>query len=179
MTINFNEIAQRVATWNSIAGMDTEDNKALEEQIELYVHLCYEEAEEGTDAYSWEDICKAEATVNYTEVLDSAVDQFVVLSRLIHLLEKRGFDVNKAFEKVLENNDSKFIDNTYEKPSGDLPEVILENFYYYKQKFIEAQYRYNPEHDKFVLLNRQTGKILKPKGFVAVDLGDCVPEDLK
>jgi len=177
VSINFNSIAERVNTWNSIAGMDTEDDKALEEQIKLYVELCHEETGEGYDAVI-ADTGERLANPDYQEVLDMAVDNFVVLSRLITLLSRRGFSVNTAFERVLENNDTKFIDNTYEGLGGDLPEVILENIHYYKQKNIEVIYKYNKDHDKFILFNRATGKILKPKEFESVNISDLVPEDL-
>lgn len=174
--INYNEIAKRVATWNSIAGMDTEDNKALEEQIKLYVELCAEEADEGWGAVH------SEGNANYIEVLDSAVDQFVVLSRLLHLLQKRGFNVEKAFEKVLDNNDSKFIDETGEVTSKGgikVPDRIYESCKYYEEKGINIMFDFQEESNKWILFNSDTGKILKPKGFIPVNLEDCVPTDLK
>lgn len=177
MSVDFNKIAERVDIWNTIAGNETSDEKQLEEQIHLYMNLCYEESKEGFDAYrlhpdGWV------LDVNYNEVLDSAVDQFVVLSRLINLLAKRGFDIQKGFDRILDNNDSKYIDG-YEGFGGDVPDDVFATLHKYEKDGIKARAEYNNVFNKWVIKNDLTNKILKPIHFQAVDLGDLVPEDLR
>ena len=171
MSVDFNKIAERVGIWNAIAGNDVNDKNSLESQIQLYINLCHEEAVEGYCAYT-------ELGVNYREVLDSAVDQFVVLSRLINLLDKRGFDIQKAFDRILDNNDSKYI-NGYEPACAKTPDDVLHTLNNYGNRDVEARAEYNPVFNKWVIKNNLTNKILKPIHFKAVDLGDLVPEDLR
>ena len=180
MSVDFNKIAERVGIWNAIAGNETSDNKKLEEQIELYVNLCYEEAKEGYDALEFEgdSYTSGREKTNYNEILDSAVDQFVVLSRLINLLDKRGFDIQKGFNRILDNNDSKYIYG-YEPACSKTPDDVLATLNNYGKKGVEARAEYNEVYNKWVIKNDLTNKILKPIHFQAVDLSDLVPEDLR
>lgn len=172
--IDYDYIAKQVLKWNLIVNSY---EPSTDEQIVLQADLCCEEAGETRDAITTLDSdgqLLAKPEFNWVEVLDGAVDQFVVLCKLLDQLEERGLDVELAFNKVIENNYSKFIPNTKEGT-----EVIFETSNIYADKQIPIKFIYNKEDDCWLLKNDVTGKLLKPAGFVPVELGDCVPEGLK
>lgn len=171
--INYNEIAGKVLAWNNIVG---DFAPTTNEDILLQTDLCVEEAKETREGI-WDRDCNGNTKTpefDWAEVLDGAVDQFVVLCKLLDQLEDKGIDVNKAFTKVLENNSSKFIPNTKESEG-----IVTNTVEMYEDRGVNVIFRYSTEGDCFTVKNAATGKLLKPYGFVPVNLSDCVPENLK
>lgn len=172
--IDYNEIAKQVLKWNLIVNAY---EPSTDDQIVLQADLCCEEAEETRSAITTMDSdgqLLAKPEFNWVEVLDGAIDQFVVLCKLLDQLQERGIDVEKAFAKVIENNYSKFIPNT-----KDGTEEIFKTSNTYADKQIPIKFVYNKEDDLWLLKNDVTGKLLKPASFVPVNLEGCVPESLK
>lgn len=127
--------------------------------ITLQTNLLVEEAEEAKEAAIFGD---------KVELLDGVVDTFVILSKLMDMLEKAGYDVEGAIEAILANNDKKVYSSFYEA--------------------VEAKEKLEEKTDKeywidtgtfnglpFYSVKRMDGKVAKAVDFVPVDLEDYVP----
>ena len=137
------------------------DDISFLQVVKRQVALIAEESKELEEAVVVED---------WTEVLDAVADIRVVTDWLQELLYQAGFDVESAMEAVADNNMSKMFKSYSE---------ALETKEYYEEEknlsvFIES--KFYKGKDWFVVKNAETGKILKPKGFVSVDLTKFVPE---
>lgn len=137
------------------------DDISFLQVVKRQVALIAEECKELEEAVVVED---------WTEVLDAVADIRVVTDWLQELLYQAGFDVESAMEAVAANNMSKMFKSYSE---------ALETKEYYEEEknlsvYIES--KFYKGKDWFVVKNAETGKILKPKGFVSVDLTKFVPE---
>lgn len=132
--------------FNSISNNFSGD---ITDGIDLQLSLVFEELTETIGAFEEE---------NELELLDGAVDTFVTVCGLLQRLQHAGFDVNKALQKVTDNNLTKF------------PKTIP----------VKVQYptgwttQYNKKYQCHVIKD-ENGKTRKPHGFAPVDLFDCVP----
>lgn len=137
------------------------DDISFLQVVKRQVALIAEECKELEEAVAVED---------WTEVADAVCDIRVVSDWLQELLYQAGFDMESAMEAVAENNMSKLF-KTYS-------EALETKEYYEEEKnlsvYIES--KFYKGKDYFVVKNAETGKILKPKGFVSVDLTKFVPE---
>lgn len=137
------------------------DDISFLQVVKRQVALIAEECKELEEAVAVED---------WTEVADAVCDIRVVSDWLQELLYQAGFDMESAMEAVAENNMSKLF-KTYS-------EALETKEYYEEEKnlsvYIES--KFYKGKDWFVVKNAETGKILKPKGFVSVDLTKFVPE---
>lgn len=141
---------EEVKRFNRYAGQLENVSK---DSIALQLDLIQEEYLETVEAFDNEDP---------VELLDGAVDMFVVVSGLLQKLEASGYDVATAVEKVVANNNTKFVvgsilNSTFAKQNG-----------------------YTTTYQKFggitVGSYRDTnGKLKKPPGFESVVLSDCAP----
>jgi phosphoribosyl-ATP pyrophosphohydrolase len=77
----------------------------FEKAVRLQSKLILEEAQETFDAADVND---------YTEILDGCCDVLFTLSQLIELLEQGGFDVEGAYQAVINNNNNKVFNSFYE-----------------------------------------------------------------
>lgn len=137
------------------------DDISFLQVVKRQVALIAEECKELEEAVAVED---------WTEVADAVCDIRVVSDWLQELLYQAGFDMESAMEAVAENNMSKLF-KTYSE--------ALETKEYYEEEKNLAVYiesKFYKGKDYFVVKNAETGKILKPKGFVSVDLTKFVPE---
>jgi len=136
-----------VLKFNDIAGQLIEPNK---DSIALQLDLIQEEYLETVDAFDNED---------RVEVLDGAIDMWVVVSGLLQKLEAMGYNVEEALKRVTDNNLSKFpstANNAENSWNGD-----------YTPHF-------NKKHQVLVLKDKN-GKVRKPDGYKPVNLSDLVP----
>jgi NTP pyrophosphatase (non-canonical NTP hydrolase) len=118
--------------------------------VDLQLSLLFEELTEAINGLE---------SRNATELLDGAVDCYVVVVGLLEKLQQMGFKVEQAIERIGENNMSKF---PKVKP-GNVPTG-------HSVVFV-------PGHDVYVIRN-SAGKIMKPEGFVPVSLDDLVPDNV-
>lgn len=100
----------------------------------------------------------AEAVGDSVGILDGACDLFVTVAGLMQKLAHQGYDVSTAIKRVNENNLSKF-------------PLTLEG-----QWNPEHSAQFNTEYQRFIFKNTD-GKIMKPLGFISVDLSDLVPKE--
>lgn len=152
-TVDFNLVAgNRFVHFDDIAFLTT---------VKRQVALISEECKELEEAVKVED---------WTEVADAVCDIRVVSDWLQELLYQAGFDMEAAMQEVAENNMSKLF-KTYS-------EALETKEYYEEEKglsvYIES--KFHKGRDWFVVKNAETGKILKPKSFVPVDLSKYIPE---
>jgi hypothetical protein len=139
-----------VYAFNNIAGnFENVDAASIDAQIKVVV----EEVKE---------LEKAFAEKNSVEMLDGVCDAFVTVAGLMQKMQKAGFNVNKAIERVCLNNMEKY-------PTQMLGKDFDE---YYHQKGWHVLY--NSEYDCYVLKDK-SGKIRKPLGFKSVEISDLVP----
>ena len=139
--MNLNILYEQVKIFNELAGSLENVNKS---SIALQLDLIQEEFLETVQAFDEKDP---------VEFVDGVADMFVVLSGLMQKLEALGVDVETAFERVNNNNLSKFSDSVLQQP----PNTIA---------------TFNKRWEKWVFKNNQTGKIMKPLDFSPVDLSD-------
>lgn len=102
--------------------------------------------------------------MNQKEILDGIVDVLVTAFGFAQLLEANGYDVAGAMQKVASNNMTKILDDF---------ELANNTVKMYQDKGEEC-YIKNVE-DCFTVLRRSDDKVMKPVGYVPVDLKDCLP----
>jgi hypothetical protein len=148
---------------------DAEDSpihkQAVLQKIKLYLNLLKEEVQEGLDAFE---------AGNITEVLDAAIDVAVVNEGLMSILAVAGADIDKASYLTAKNNLSK-----YPLVAQSSDTILEDTIAMYTEKGIQIDSNVvgEGEEARYVFKNKDTGKILKPYGFEANDLSDCVAED--
>lgn len=135
-----------IAMCNEIAGNLV---NVTDESIDNQITLIFEELTETIDGFE---------AGNNVEVLDGAIDMFVVVSGLMQKLEAKGYKVAEALQRVTENNLTKF------PPLGSL-------FSY------DPEYKlvYSEKHKRTAIMDAN-GKYRKPHQYVPVSLGDLVPD---
>jgi hypothetical protein len=123
------------------------------DSIALQLDLIGEEYLETVDAFD---------KLDRVELLDGAIDCFVVVVGLLQKLQATGYNVSEALQRVNENNLSKFL------PCDDSERTHRE--------IIATKHTidYNGKYNVIVLKN-ENNKIMKPKSFQPVELSDCVP----
>jgi len=139
--MNLNKLYEQVKIFNELAGNLDNVDKA---SIALQLDIAQEEYIETVDAFD---------AKNPIELLDGYIDQIVVGFGGLQKLEALGVDVETAFERVNNNNLSKFSDSVLQQP----PKTTA---------------TFNKRWEKWVFKNNQTGKIMKPLDFSPVDLSD-------
>lgn len=147
-----------IATANTLAGQyDYADMNAIQKQMKLI----QEEVKELQEALDNKE--------GNAAFLKEACDVYVVLIGLLHKLELAGWNVEKALLQTTENNLTKFV-------SGEDVETLALTTEMYKEKGIEITTKYNEEYDMFAIVNKQTGKFLKPAGYKKADVSNCIPK---
>jgi len=105
---------------------------------------------------------EAVETKNYVETADALTDLIYVI---LGMGARIGIDMDKAFQLVHENNMSKLCETEiYAKDTVD---------YYLKNPqlgYSTPTYRQAGDGIKCIVYNKDTGKIIKPKYYRAVDL---------
>lgn len=155
-------LKERIIGWNIKAGnkppkeLDMNGWLRLNNQSRLLV----EEAKEALDGTE---------NCDPKELLDGICDTFVIWSYLVEQAESLGFDVEGALEAICDNNDTKILDN-YEDACNNLGiQLALDEW------SVIDETSYNGA--EFFTVKNGKGKIMKPKGFKAVDLSKFLPKD--
>lgn len=159
---NLQDYYNQIISWNTKAGVKDHTYGTLdwERAVELQSKLLVEESTETIDAMTHGDM---------VELLDGAVDTFVILSKLFDMLEKAGFDVEGGIQQIIDNNQKKIFNSYYEACEA-------------KEKLEERDdVEYHVETAtlnglSFYTIRRPDGKISKPVGFLAVELKEFVPK---
>lgn len=131
--------------------------------VDLQIDLIFEELTETISAMDagLSELRNKDLKECEVELLDGAVDVFVVVSGLLQKLQYFGFDVETALSRVADNNLSKF-------PVGISPQDTN----WYASQGWETEY--NHKYDRFVIRDGN-GKTRKSVDFVPVVLDDLVP----
>lgn len=155
----------QIISWNTKAGVKNHEFGTLdwERAVELQSKLLVEESTETVDAM---------AVGNMKELLDGAVDTFVILSKLFDMLEKAGFDVEGGIQQIIDNNQNKIFNSFYEACEAKEKLEERDDAEYY----IETSVLNNIS---FYTCRRPDGKIAKPVGFVAVELDKFLPKEVR
>lgn len=160
---NLQDYYNQIIGWNKKAGVKDHEFGTIDwdSAVTLQTALLLEETQETVDAIKYGDM---------TELLDGAVDVFVILSKLLDMLEKAGFDVEGGIQQIIDNNQNKIFNSFYE--ACDAKEKLEERDD--KEYYIETSVLNNLS---FYTVRRQDGKIAKPVGFVAVELDKFIPKE--
>lgn len=160
---NLQDYYNQIIDWNKKAGVKDHEFGTIDwdSAITLQTALLLEETQETVDAIKYGDM---------TELLDGAVDVFVILSKLLDMLEKAGFDVEGGIQQIIDNNQNKIFNSFYE--ACEAKEKLEQRDD--KEYFIETSVLNNLS---FYTVRRQDGKIAKPVGFVAVELDKFIPKE--
>lgn len=160
---NLQDYYNQIVDWNKKAGVKDHEFGTIDwdSAVTLQTALLLEETQETVDAIKYGDM---------TELLDGAVDVFVILSKLLDMLEKAGFNVEGGIQQIINNNQSKIFNSFYE--ACEAKEKLEERDD--KEYYIETSILNNLS---FYTVRRQDGKIAKPVGFVAVELDKFIPKE--
>ena len=152
---------KRVNEWNVKAGAQDHPPFSTEwwKAVELQTKLLVEESTEAYDASKYEDS---------VELLDGAIDTMVIAFKFLDMLDKAGFDISGAFESICTNNDAKIFDSFYQACEEKEKLEQRDDVEYTVQTAVENGLPY-------YTIRRLDMKIVKPVGFIHVDLSDFVP----
>lgn len=172
-----NEIVERfrkVYSWNMVVGNDKKEGI-----VEIQEKLCVEEAGELDAAFSRQEFVKElvdclvvfsfyeslVATVDFKEEYKRQVSELVDRSiAAAFALQRMGFNILLAFDKVIESNYSKF-DNYHEDQLDKYDEHC---------KYLEKDGRYSnvkwEQAGEYVVYRSGEGKLLKGRNYQEVDL---------
>lgn len=124
------------------------------------------------------ELKQAVAAHDETELLDAVIDVIYTTSELLHMIEEKGYHINKALKEVANSNNSKFID--VEVVKGErLKQLILDSIEHIKEtKGVMCEPVLNTEKG-LVMLVDENGKIRKPLTFKEPYLAECLPSATK
>lgn len=148
-----------ILEFNQICGTFQTDDKRT--KLQLYVDLVKEESKELIDAMHEGDL---------TEVLDGAIDTLVTAFGTLQVLHQLyGIDVMDAALETTQNNLSKcpLLAELGVQEYEDLVKYTIEM---YATKGITAVPTEDSFGERLVFKNAETGKVLKPFGYVPNDL---------
>lgn len=159
---NLQDYYNQIISWNTKAGVKDHTYGTLdwERAVELQSKLLVEESSETIEAITHGDM---------VELLDGAVDTFVILSKLMDMLEKAGFDVEGGIQQIIDNNQKKIFNSYFEACEAKEKLEERDNKEYYIETAVLNGL-------SFYTVRREDGKIAKPVGFVAVELKEFVPK---
>lgn len=162
---NLQDYYNQIVDWNKKAGVKDHEFGTIDwdSAVTLQTALLLEETQETVDAIKYG---------NMTELLDGAVDVFVILSKLLDMLEKAGFDVEGGIQQIIDNNQNKIFKSFYQ--AYEAKERLEERDD--KEYYIETSVLNNLS---FYTVRQPSGKIAKPIGFVAVELDKFIPKELQ
>lgn len=159
---NLQDYYNQIIDWNKKAGVKdfTYGTLDWERAVELQSKLLVEESSETIESITHG---------NMVELLGGAVDTFVILAKLMDMLEKAGFDVEGGIQQIIDNNQNKIFNSFYEAcEAKEKLEVRDKKEYYIETSVLNGL--------SFYTCRREDGKIAKPVGFVAVELKEFVPK---
>lgn len=162
---NLQDYYNQIIDWNTKAGVKDHEFSTLdwERAVQLQSKLLVEEALETVDGIEHGSM---------KELLDGAVDTFVILSKLFDMLEKAGFDVEGGIQQIIDNNQNKIFNSFYEACEAKEKLEGRDDVEYH----IETSVLNNIS---FYTVRQPSGKIAKPVGFVAVELDGFIPKEVR
>lgn len=162
---NLQDYYNQIVDWNKKAGVKDHEFGTIDwdSAVILQTALLLEETQETVDAIKYGDM---------TELLDGAVDVFVILSKLLDMLEKAGFDVEGGIQQIINNNQNKIFNSFCEACEAKEKLEKRDD----KEYYIETSVLNNLS---FYTVRQPSGKIAKPVGFVAVELDKFIPKELQ
>lgn len=150
---------EEVQQFNEIIGnLNQYSNVELYTRIKNALVLISEELNETYEAQ------------NNVDLLDGAIDLYVVVTGFMQLLSANGFDIEGAVKATNENNFSKFCTNEQQ---------VRSTFDKYEKLGIQCSLSFHDKTGLFAVKNKKTGKLLKPANFVSNDLSGYSPKELK
>ena len=156
---DMNKFYEACCIFNEVAGNDTKLTlKDFKNQQEYNIEECQE-------------ISAGIKTNDAAEIFDGVLDTFVTNFGHLQRLAALGFDVEKGMAAVALNNLSKYIEGT------DL-ERVTATIRHYSDKGISCYPAFNKKHDLYAIKRIDNNKVLKPVGFVSVELGQFIPENI-
>lgn len=99
------------------------------------------------------------------QILKETVDNLVTLFGVVSMLQKRGYNVIGAWDKVNKNNMTKFCDDSIQAEYSKL---------WYSNDNINISYHQDTQTGKFVLKD-QNGKIRKKIGYEKCSVSEFTP----
>lgn len=157
--------SKSVSVFNNVCGNSPKEHlDELLEQIENQCNFLIEEVLEMKEAAKGKD---------WISILDAHADIRFVRDYLDDLCVAAGLNINKAFRKVCANNAEKY---------STSQELVLQ---WQAEKAIShpeietyiAETEYEVE-TYYTLRRKDNGKVVKHNNFEAVDLTDCIPNEL-
>lgn len=140
----------RIAQFNDMCGnLENVDKDSIALQLDIF----QEEYLETVEAFD---------ELDDTGFLDGVVDEFVVCVGMMLKLEKAGFKVAEAMNRVDLNNLSKFVKIDDPKIDEIKQDALSKGFTF------EPNYGYGR-----VVIKDVNGKVRKPSTFKPVEIGDC------
>lgn len=133
--------------------------KPTQAQRVRQLELIQEELSEGIEAAKREDL---------VEEIDAACDLFVTVAGYMQQLDRMGCNIQEALKRVCENNMSKLL----EVNDAARIEATIQ---LYKGEGIDITLEDSALNGFVVAKHPETGKALKPAGYVSVDISDCIP----
>lgn len=129
------------------------------------------ENQQGYNMEECQEISAGIATNNVAEIFDGVLDNFVTNMGHLQRLKALGFDIEKGMAAVALNNLSKYIDE-YDK------DRLWATFEKYKKEGVEVYREFNERHKLWAVKRTSDNKVMKPVGFVSVQLDQFIPEDV-
>ncbi len=125
--------------------------------ISNQIRLVQEELAETEEAFQKD---------NHKELLDGTVDVIVTAVGLLQMLEKAGFNTDRALRRVADNNLTKLLPDAW---------TAIKTVSFYKEvQGLETRVVKSRDQDHYAVLDKND-KIKKPIGYTSVNLSDCVP----
>lgn len=149
MTYSMNDFFSSVEKFVNIS---EPENENLEEAIDLWLSLNFEENTEAITAFEEGD---------NVGLLDGAIDQVYTGLGLLIKLHKAGFKVKEGLQRVGENNLTKF-------PTTE-PNMSM-----YPDGWVKT---YNEEYNVWIIKD-SLGKVRKPLDYHSVNLQDLAPSKI-
>lgn len=100
---------------------------------------------------------------NYTGV---SINLMSIIDTVYIIALKINVDINKAFDIVHNSNMSKF------PPTKELAEKTVSWYLENEKRYDSPGYRYSSVSDRYVVFNKNTGKILKSIEYIPADLSN-------
>jgi hypothetical protein len=104
-------------------------------------------------------------------LLDDCLDVIITAFGMLQKLEVLGVDVGEAAIATALNNLSKYA------PSPAIAYKTVEKLLI--EKSIQAEAKFNEEHNCYVIRNKASGKVCKPMDFVSNDLSVFITDEVK
>lgn len=105
------------------------------------------------------------------QALDDCLDIVITVFGFMQKLETLGVDVGQAGIDTANNNLSKYT---------NIPAVVYQTIDKLKtEKGIDTFHTFNQEYNRFVIRNKENGKIVKPSNFVSNDLSKYITNKVK